>query len=245
MMENPAWVMVYLLVVAVAMIVYLVMKKQKDRQLVMYQEQMTKLKLVNIRNRISPHLVFNVLNREINSEDDTGHFNLRGLVTLLRRSLELTERAYVTLAQELEFAWTYIRLEGESLGEGFRIEWHIDPRIDTIGVRVPPMIIQIPVENAIKHALRPKEGEKRISLRVEKGGNGTRILVQDNGPGYLPGKEVPSAGTGTGLKLLYQGIDLLNHKNKEKILFHILRSDEEGLGGTKVSVYIPDNYKFE
>ncbi|MEA5127235.1 MAG: hypothetical protein VB074_03560 [Proteiniphilum sp.] len=63
--------------------------------------------------------------------------------------------------------------------------------------------------------------------------------------GYSPGKGNPSAGTGTGLKVLYQSIDLFNHKNKEKILFHILRSDEEGLGGTKVSVYIPDNYTFE
>lgn len=244
-LRSFVWVMVSLLVVAVAMIVSLIMKKQKDLQSMVFQDQMAKLKLSNIRNRISPHFVFNVLNREISSAGDADHSNLRGLVTLLRRSLELTAQTYVTLAQELEFAQAYIGLEQESLGDGFRLEWHIDPRIDTTTVLVPPMIIQIPVENAIKHGLHQKEGEKRLSVRVENEGNGTRILIQDNGPGYLPGKGDPLAGTGTGLKVLYQSIDLFNHKNKEKILFRILRSDEEGLGGTMVSVYIPDNYKFE
>lgn len=243
-MRSFVWVMVSLLVVAVAVIVSLVMKKQKDLQSMIFHDQMTQLKLSNIRNRISPHFVFNVLNREISSAGNAGHSNLRGLVMLLRRSLELTAQTYVTLAQELEFARAYISLEQESLGDGFRLGWHIDPRIDTTAVFVPPMIIQIPVENAIKHALRQKEGEKRLSVRVENEGNGTRILIQDNGPGYLPGKRDSSAGTGTGLKVLYQSIDLFNHKNKEKILFRILRSDEEGLDGTKVSVYIPDNYKF-
>lgn len=244
-MRSFVWVTVSLLVVAMAVIVSLVMKKQKDLQSMIFHDQMTKLKLSNIRNRISPHFVFNVLNREISSAGDAGHSHLKGLVMLLRRSLELTAQTYVTLAQELEFAQAYISLEQESLGNGFRLEWHIDPHIDTTAVFVPPMIIQIPVENAIKHALRQKEGEKRLSVRVENEGNGIRILIQDNGPGYSPEKRDPSAGTGTGLKVLYQSIDLFNHKNKEKILFRILRSDEEGLGGTKVSVYIPNNYKFE
>lgn len=244
-MRSFVWVSVSLLVVAMAVIVSLVMKKQKDLQSMIFHNQMTKLKLSNIRNRISLHFVFNVLNREISSSGDTGHSNLKGLVMLLRRSLELTAQTYVTLVQELEFARAYIGLEQESLGDDFRLEWDIDPRIDTTAVFIPPMIIQIPVENAIKHALRQKEGEKRLSVRVKNEENGTLILIQDNGPGYVPGKEAPSAGTGTGLKVLYQSIDLFNHKNKEKILFHILRSDEEGLGGTKVSVYIPDNYTFE
>ncbi|HBX45987.1 histidine kinase [Limibacterium fermenti] len=244
-MRSFIWVMACLLIMAVAGIVYVSMKKQKDLQWMIFHDQMAKLRLTNIRNRISPHFIFNALNREISSAEDPDHSNLKGLVFLLRRSLEMTDRTHVTLFRELEFAEAYIKLEQESLGDDFRLEWQIDPHVDTTAVSVPPMIIQIPVENAMKHALRQKEGEKKLSVRIKKEENGVGITIQDNGPGYFPGKETSSAGTGTGLKVLYQSIDVFNAKNKEKILFHIGRSDEKGLGGAKVTVFIPDNYVFK
>lgn len=74
---------------------------------------------------------------------------------------------------------------------------------------------------------------------VSRETNGIRITVTDNGRGYLPQVVSATRGTGTGLKVLYQTIQLLNTKNKsDKIRFNITnRSD--GQTGTEVSVYIP------
>lgn len=244
-MRNYVWLLVSLLVAAVAAIIYIAMKKQKELQWVSFHDQVTKLRLSNIRNRISPHFMFNILNREISTGSESRHSNLSGLVLLLRRSLEMTDQTHITLSQELEFVEAYIKLEQESLGPDFRLEWAIDPLVEPTVVMLPPMILQIPVENAIKHALRPLSGEKRLSVRVGREGNGTVIVISDNGAGYQTGHGRSSDGTGTGLKVLYQTIDLFNNKNREKIVFRILRSDEEELGGTKVTIYIPDNFRFQ
>ncbi|MEA5126629.1 MAG: histidine kinase [Proteiniphilum sp.] len=119
-MKNIVWVMACLLIAAISTIVYIVMKKQKELQWANFHDQIIKLRLFNIRNRISPHFMFNVLNREISAENESRHSDLTGLVLLLRRSLEMADQTHITLSQELEFAQTYIQLEEESLGPDFR-----------------------------------------------------------------------------------------------------------------------------
>ena len=71
----------------------------------------------------------------------------------------------MTPADELDFVHTYVSLEQKSLGEEFRFEVSTGD-VDLNVVRVPSMLLQIPVENAIKHALRLKEGKRRLWIRV-------------------------------------------------------------------------------
>ena len=77
------------------------------------------------------------------------------------------------------------------------------------------MMIQIPIENAIKHALKDKEGMKRLWIDIKKTGEGICVKVRDNGGGY----RINSAnhGTGTGIKVILQTIQLLNANNKKHI----------------------------
>lgn len=241
-MRNVLWVTLALLILAVTVIVYSVMRRQKERQWRGFYEQLTRLRLFNIRNRVSPHFMFNVLNREINASDDLRKSNLHGLVLMLRRSLEMTDQAWVTLAQELEFVDAYIKIEQQRLGSDFSLRWQIDPSVEVAAVRLPPMILQIPVENAIKHGLAPLPGEKRLSLVVKKMEKGTSIVISDNGSGYRADPSQRSDGTGTGLKVIYQILDLFNLKNEEKITFHILQPED--VEGTVVEIYIPDRYKY-
>ena len=72
------------------------------------QHMINTLRMENIRNRVSPHFIFNVLNREINSHSNGYSENMRQLVKLMRRNLELTEHLCVTLDEELDFVHTYI-----------------------------------------------------------------------------------------------------------------------------------------
>ena len=107
-----------------------------------------------------------MLNREVSErKENPDNTNLMGLIKLMRRNLELTDSLAVTLADELDFVHTYVSLEQKSLGEEFRFEVSTGD-VDLNVVRVPSMLLQIPVENAIKHALRLKEGKRRLWIRV-------------------------------------------------------------------------------
>jgi len=220
-------------------------KKREIRQ----QQQLSRislLRLQNIRNRISPHFIFNILNREISSEEDKNkHQEMMGLVKFLRRSLEITEQTSVSLAEELDFVKNYLQMEQSGLGNDFETHWEIDKRIPMEQFRIPAMMVQIPVENALKHALRIKEGEKRLLIALTLVELGVLITIQDNGGGYFPDKTNETKGTGTGLKVLYQTIQLLNTKNNHKIDFDITNLQGEAVSGTRVVISVPGEYDFE
>ena len=229
-------------------ILYWLMKKKRAFLQERHLNQISRLRMENIRNHVSPHFTFNVLSREIShfkgtEEEKDG---LVGLVKLLRKSLELTERLSITLREELDFVQTYVGLERSRLGEDFELTLVVDERIDTERILIPSMIIQIPVENAIKHGLAGVEGKKMLDISVVREESGVRIRVTDNGRGYLPQTMSPTRGTGTGLKVLYQTVQLLNARNKgEKIRFEITNLADGQKTGTRVSVYVPDNYSYD
>ncbi len=167
------------------------------------------------------------------------------LVKYLRRSLELTEKLSVSLQDELDFVQSYIGLESGRVGEDFTASVVVEEGLDAKSIMIPSMIVQIPVENAIKHGLAGKDGTKELTIRISRDGKGVRIVICDNGRGYLPQVASSTRGTGTGLKVLYQTIQLLNTKNKnEKIHFNI-GNRNDGQTGTQVSVYIPFHFSYD
>lgn len=239
-------IVLFVLVIVVAGLYWMYRYKQRE---ITHQKQLSRisiLRLQNIRNRISPHFIFNVLHREISSEADKKKYQeMMGLVTFLRRSLEITEKTSVSLDEELNFVKNYLQMEQRSLDDDFRVQWDIDQSVDAQLLKIPAMIMQIPIENAMKHALRPKVGEKLLQISIVQMANAVQIAIQDNGNGYNPEQITNTKGTGTGLKVLYQTIQLLNTKNIEKIIFNIADVIEEAKSGTKVEITIPTEYNFE
>ena len=238
------WVLVCVLLVAGTGGIIWYMRKKREFLRERFFRQINRVRMENLRSRISPHFTFNVLGREINqftgSEDVKN--NLLELVKYLRRSLELTEKLSVSLQDELDFVRSYINLERGRVGEDFTATVTVEEGLDASRVMIPSMIIQIPVENAIKHGLVGKDGEK-VHVSHEK--NGICITICDNGRGYLPHVTSATRGTGTGLKVLYQTIQLLNTKNKsDKIRFEITNRNS-GQTGTLVSVYIPFRFSYD
>ena len=114
---------------------------------------------------------------------------------------------------------------------------------------IPSMIIQIPVENALKYAFDGLQDESnKLSISISQSETGLCIFIEDNGSGYDPGKYTDSKrGTGTGLKVLFRTIELLNSKNQEKASFDIqnLITSNIGQHGTRVTIFIPFNYQFK
>ena len=215
-----------------------------------YQKQqhtIAVLKMQTIRNRLSPHFIFNALSALSGSANDpeTISQNIKTLLMLLRRSVDNIEQPAIPLSEELEVVNGYIGLQTLRLHEPLKITYDIEQNTD-MNQLIPAMIIQIPVENAIKHGLMAMTGEKSLSIRVQNYDGGLEISVEDNGLGYgsSPNR---SMGTGTGLKILYQTIGLLNYKNVHKILFKITDLKETGQSrqGTIVEIRVPASFSYE
>ena len=226
-----------------AVFLYLYSKKKRALLLARNHRTVSTLRLENIRNRLSPHFIFNVLNREMVERNVEEKQELSSLVKLMRRNLELAEQLCVTLAEELDFVKTYINLERRSLGPDFHSELKIEKDVQPEQIRILSMMIQIPVENAVKHALREKEGERNLWVSVCRRGSGICIKITDNGGGYRPDSR--NRGTGTGMKVIMQTIQILNNKNKEAIdvLVHNV-SLQSGEMGCEVTFWLPDNYDY-
>lgn len=227
-------------------ILILVIRRKRDRERWRMQTVMTSLRLANVRSRISPHFIFNVLSREVNlhskAEKDDG--NLMGLIKLLRRNLEMTDSVSVSLADELDFVSTYIQLEKEVLGEQFTYVQDIDKDIDLATVHVPSMLIQIPVENAIKHGLRTKQGKRLLNVQIRCGGEAVEIIIRDNGGGYR--EKSLNRGTGTGMKVITRTIQLLNYYNRTPITMCIGNVPmDDGETGCEVRFVVPLDYSYQ
>lgn len=244
-LRQTQFVVFAVAVVSILTAVFLYLYSKKKRALLFARNHRTvsTLRLENIRNRLSPHFIFNVLNWEMAERNVEEKQELSSLVKLMRRNLELAEQLCVTLAEELDFVKTYINLERRSLGPDFHSELKIEKDVQPEQIRIPSMMIQIPVENAVKHALREKEGERNLWVSVCRRGNGICIKITDNGGGYRPDSR--NRGTGTGMKVIMQTIQILNNKNKEAIDVSVHNvSLQSGEMGCEVTFWLPDNYDY-
>lgn len=219
---------------------YLYLRKRRFK----IQLRMMNLKLDNIRNRISPHFMFNVLNNRIIKSDVKESNELTELAQLIRANLDMSSTLGVELQKELEFVQQYIRVESYLMGDDFNFSIDIAPDVDASSVRIPSMFIQILTENAIKHALRNKEGIKLLSITVRREQHNTVIRVTDNGPGFNPA----TLRRKTGMNIISQTIAVINVRNKDKIRFairNIYSPDGQQTKGCEATLKVPDGVKIE
>ena len=237
--------LVAVLAAMAGLIVFLHRKRKRAEVERNLRAAITSLRLANIRNRISPHFIFNVLNREVRaSRDSDADSNLNELIKLIRRNLELADSLSVTLHDELDFVQTYVDLEGKTLQPDFVYTLKVDSGINPFTVRVPAMLLQIPVENAIKHGLRGKEGRKCLDIQIHRHADEIEIFIRDNGGGYRLGSG-PS-GTGTGMKVITRTLQLLNAYNSRPIVMRIDNVETEAHEtGCEVYFRLPLDYSYE
>ena len=251
-----------LLVVGVlALVVFYRYKSLRHKH--QHREEMNRmmaLKMENVRNRFSPHFVFNVLNIFIsNLPKGVNVKPLRLLIQVLRANLLTCDQVAVSLEDELQMVMSYSSLRHETN------LWLPMPRFDIakevdMTLMLPSMILQIPVENALKHAFVGMEesGEKPlldVKIWIEDGM--LRIDVIDNGCGGVGAvagmgtrKANAAASTGTGLRILNSTIEMLNAGNVRKLYFRMQsRAGAAGGGsdrqkGMCVSIGVPCEYDY-
>ena len=152
-----------LVVVLGAVLVFVYVRRKNERVYGRQLALVTKLRMDNVKNRISPHYTLNVLNAimpAFRQYDDLSH-KLRLFVKVLRSNLLASDKVAVTLEEELELVKDFVALRKETNPDTPRVEWRVDESVDE-SVMVPSMCIQIPVENALKYAF---DGMEQHRLR--------------------------------------------------------------------------------
>lgn len=230
---------VLLVVVIILMFALLFMRSRK--QYAQDKMRIMQLRLASVRNRISPHFVFNVLNGKILKSNEQDANELLDLTKLIRANLDLSCRLDVTLREELDFVERYVHVEKQMVGDDFEFRIDQAKAVDADRVRIPSMFVQILVENAFVHGLKGWDGHKSIHIEIDKKEKATSIKVKDNGPGF----DIRSVGKKrTGLSVITQTIAIVNERNKSKMTFSL--SNEQKCGknvGCVATIVIPDNIK--
>ena len=251
-----------LLVVGVlALVVFYRYKSLRHKH--QHREEMNRmmaLKMENVRNRFSPHFVFNVLNIFIsNLPKGVNVKPLRLLIQVLRANLLTCDQVTVSLEDELQMVMSYSSLRHETNPLLPMPRFDIAKEVN-MSLMLPSMILQIPVENALKHAFVGMEesGEKPlldVKVWIEDGM--LRIDVIDNGCGGVGAvagmgtrKANAAASTGTGLRILNSTIEMLNAGNARKMYFKMQSRAGTADGGsdrqkgTCVSIGVPCEYDY-
>ncbi len=173
------------LVVAIALLVVVLIYRQRARR----KEQLATrlIELRSLRSQMNPHFIFNALNAvnhyiAVHDERRSNQY-LTDLSGLMRKVLAYSELEFIELEDEVELLGQYLRLEHDRFRDKFDFTLHVDPSLLNAGLRVPPMLVQPFIENAIWHGLRHKEGMGRLLVELRDGGDHIAITVTDDGIG--------------------------------------------------------------
>jgi hypothetical protein len=154
------------------------------------------LELQVLRAQINPHFLFNALNNLralINEDPARAREMVSRLSNTLRHTLQHSAKPRVPLADELAVVRDYVALEQLHHEERLQVNWQVDPA--TAGASLPPMLLQLLVENAIKHGVARTPGGGVVGVDIGRDGSLLRIAV-DN-----PGQWQPGSSDSTGLGL--------------------------------------------
>jgi two-component sensor histidine kinase len=182
---------------------------------------------------MNPHLLFNALNTVaslIHRDPDRAEEVVLQLADLYRGVLRSAGSATHPLEDELRLCDAYLQVEHARFGDRLVRELDIDPSIDTQAIRVPVLVLQPFVENAVKHGLSRRARGGKVRLEVRMNGQHLDMTVDDDGVGF---GESPERGTGKGIANCKERLSLTYGARASLVV-----SAREG-GGTRVVVSLP------
>ena len=160
----------------------------------------TQAELRALRSQVLPHFLFNTLHSLSSSvprELESLRSRIARLGSMLRYTLNASERALVTVGDELRLAEDYLRLEEARLGDRLQLAFDIDE--STLGTAMPPVVLQPLVENALKHGIGTHRLGGRVDLTIIRRDGCTVIRVRDQNQGPRE-RRAQAEGMGVGLR---------------------------------------------
>jgi tetratricopeptide (TPR) repeat protein len=214
------------------------LKRDLDEQTLKIEKQQLQIQL--FRSQINPHFFFNTLNSiqsyvlENNPLESSRY--LGKFARLMRATLELNQKEFISLEQEVTILQDYLSLEKLRFEDKFT--WKLDLPPAMREFYIPSMILQPFVENAIVHGLRDINDNGLIELCFTESEESIQIEILDNGRGYYPSPIKNKEGQSSmALQLIKKRLELLSAESKGVYTFTIRNREHQS--GTQVKLNIP------
>lgn len=204
---------------------HLQVKEQQAREAALKQLALQS-ELMALKAQLNPHFLYNVFNTisaSVPRELEGTREMIASLADLFRYQLRATQEDLVPVADELAFVKKYLELEKARYGA--RLQLQLDIAGDVLDKKIPPMILQPLVENAIRHGISPKIEGGQVTVQIHRFGEKLQIQIADTGVGVVDKKAIWS--NGIGLKNTAQRL--------EKMYGTVLRLEDNLPSGLKIS----------
>ncbi len=205
--------------------------RERELRAAELEKNLVKAKLQALQMQLNPHFLFNSLHSIsalMHSDVEAADRMIVRLSDLLRAALDRSDAQEVTLRDELKFLQSY--LEIEQIRFGSRLTVHTDVPADTLEARVPNLILQPLLENAVRHGIEPHAKPGRIELRAQRADGELTLEVSDNGAGVADADAVR------------EGVGLSNTRARLRTLYgeaHRFALGNRPEGGLRVRLTIP------
>ena len=225
--------------------------RAKEVEVLTISKDLAHSQLTALRSQMNPHFLFNSLNAiqecVVTGEVDSAYNYLSRFSRLLRLVLRHSGHDFISLGEEVEVTDLYLSLEALRLRHQFSYDIVVEPSLDADDVRVPSLLLQPFVENAVWHGLMYKEGEKRLRISFREDDDTLICEVEDNGVGRAEAARIRTArlaGKGqesVGTKLSQQKLQLLQSRYgiAARLEIEDLCNQDGSAAGTRVTVTIP------
>lgn len=251
--KKPFWLQYWFIsitVLALIALLYLVYKWAvvKTRKSEELKEQLALSQLTALRSQMNPHFIFNVLNavqgliysnQKSKASEYLGKFS-----DLMRRILDSSDKSEVTIEKEFETIELYVLLEKARFDDDFDYKIVFPVGMDLSQYKIPSMIIQPFVENAIKHGLMHKQGMKNLEIKLERFEDMWCITIDDNGIGRKASEMINQKvkkHISFATKAIDHRVKLINKTSKIVIDIEVIdKKSHDGVSlGTRIKIYVP------
>ncbi len=209
--------------------------RYKQRKL---ELEKVKLEQKVLRSQMNPHFIFNVLtsiqNTVMKNDSLNAALYISRFAKLIRQNFDFVQKEYVILAEDLDALKNYLLTQQLRFQNKFDFEFHIENNIPVNQIKVPPMMLQPFIENAIEHGFKNITYKGKIDIFIsQKAENQLAFSITDNGKGYQP---KPNDKKDHAIKIFIQRLYL--NKASDAQTFSIKNNTE---GGTQVSFNLTIN----
>jgi ligand-binding sensor domain-containing protein len=222
--------------------------KNREKRKTELNKKIAHIESQALRAQMNPHFIFNTLSSIqhyiSNNDTDAALKYLSKFAKLMRKIMDNSKQPMISVAEEIHALELYLELEVMRFDKKFEYTIDIEPSIDQNYDRIPSMLIQPYVENAIIHGLLPKESAGRIVISLRRQDHMLLCTIEDNGIGREKSKEFRKNRVqqhkSMGMSITKERLSILNSSLNSKLNAEILDLYEGGQpAGTKVLLYIP------
>ena len=226
----------YALLLGIAhLVLYYRRYREREQAAEQLARGLTEARLQALKMQLQPHFLFNTLNAIsalIPAEAQPARRMVARLGDLLRTTLEHEETQEVTLREELAFLQPYLEIEQVRLGDRLTVVMNVAP--DTLDARVPHLLLQPLVENAVRHGIATRIEPGKVEISASRGPDDRSLLLEinDDGRGMDRHHELGTR----------RGVGLINIRSRLEQLYgsdHRFKLENRAVGGVLVQITLP------